>query len=172
MRACGWLINRLLLVAVMVSAVPAIAAELNRSDVEPTTDTTPVLELHRGGEIRHLSRADIEGAGPLYASELVSREGMAGRFTGVLLTDFVEAFRLGDARRLRFIAADGYSVFLTPEDMRAKDYLLVTRFQGDPMTLANKGPLRLVVPADEQAVLEGTKSGAEWVWSIVELQAR
>lgn len=172
MRACGRLINRFVLAAAMAAAVPAIAAELTRSDAEPTTDMTPVLELRRGGEIRHLSRADIEGAGPLYASELVSREGMAGRFTGVLLVDFVEAFGLGGARRLRFIAADGYSIFLTPEDIRAKDYLLVTRFQGEPMTLANKGPVRLVVPADEQAVLEGTKSGAEWIWSIVELHAR
>lgn len=156
---------------VVVSTV-AVAAAVRPSEVTPSRDDDPVLTLIAADGRHELSLADIEGRLPLYDTTLTTAEGMSGRFTGVKLAAFMRTFGLAGARRIRFIAADDYTVFLTPEEIRDGGYLLVTRFDGGAMDLAEKGPLRLIVPAQARAVREGERSQADWIWSIVEIRAR
>lgn len=147
------------------------AAEITRSDMQPSADDTPILTVRKDGERRELSRADIESL-PLYRTELEHYEGPQGHFTGVRLDRFIAEYELGDARRLRFMAADDYTIFLRTEEIRSKNYLLVTRFEGDPIPRNELGPFMLVVPADEQAVLDGAASRTNWIWSVVEIRAQ
>lgn len=166
---------RLLQTLCLLTAIPLIssvqAAQMVRSDARPSTDDTPVLTVRKDGERLELSRADIEAL-PLFRADLKHYEGPEGRFTGVRLDRFVTEYGLDDARRLRFIAADDYTIFLRPEQVRAKGYLLATRFEGEPIPRNELGPLLLVVPEDEQAVLGGGPSRTNWIWSVVEIRAQ
>ncbi|WP_163559171.1 molybdopterin-dependent oxidoreductase [Halomonas sp. NO4] len=148
----------------------ARAAAVTSSDLPPSQDDTPILTLQQDGEQRHVSRAKIESLG-LHEVSLLHFEGLEGRFAGVWLDDFLAAQGLDEASRLRFIAHDDYTVFLSPKDRAAKRYLLVTRLDGEPLTRDNFGPTLLVVPADAEAVAEGSESMTRWIWSIREIHA-
>lgn len=130
----------------------------------------PILELRNGTEARQLTLEQIEQSDP---GEVTMRhfEGPEGTFSGVWLDDFLADQGLDEASRLRFIAEDDYTSFLTPADRRARDYLLATRLDGTPLTPTNLGPLMLVVPADAEAVLEGEAPMSQWIWAIREIEA-
>ncbi|GGX90359.1 hypothetical protein GCM10007160_17270 [Litchfieldella qijiaojingensis] len=130
-----------------------------------------ILTLNQDGEHRDLTLSDIERH-PLQRIQFQHPEGLEGEFSGVWLNDFLAAQGLDGADQLRFIAADHYTTFLTPEERDEKAYLLVTRLEGDPIALRQKGPLMLIVPADEQPVLAGTEPMTKWIWSITEIRAR
>lgn len=159
------------LVACLVVSTATGAAEMHRSDATPSADDSPVLTLVTDAGRERLGLAGIESAG-LHEAELRHFEGPQGRFTGVRLRDFVARHARSGFERLRLIAADGYTVFLTPEDLAERSYLLATRFQGEPVPADRLGPLMLVVPEDEQAVLAGDPSMTQWIWGIVEIHAR
>jgi hypothetical protein len=167
-------LTRLLPTALLLTALQfasaAHAAKVTPSEIQASSDDTPILTVRADGDSRELSRADIEAL-PLYDTELRHYEGPEGRFTGVRLGRFIRKYDLDEARRLRFIGADDYTIFLRPEKILAKEYLLVTRFEGEPIARNELGPLMLVAPADEQAVLDGAASRTNWIWSIVEIRA-
>lgn len=156
---------------ILLGLTSAAAVAMKPSDLEPTDDTTPVLTLVDGGETRELSRQEIEQL-DLYEAELEHYEGLTGVFTGVRLGAFIEEYGLGDARRLRFIAADDYTIFLEPDHAREHGFLLVTRFDGEPLPRNQMGPLLLVVPDEAEAVLAGEVSPTDWIWSIIEIRAQ
>lgn len=165
------LLPTVLLLTALQFASTVNAAQMTQSDTQPSADNTPVLTVRKDGERIELSRAEIESL-PLYETDLEHYEGPNGRFTGVRLERFIEEFGLDDARRLRFIATDDYTIFLQPGEIRAKEFLLVTRFEGKPIPRNALGPLMLVVPADEQAVLDGAASRTNWIWSVIEIRGR
>lgn len=142
------------------------------SDLKPSDDTTPILEIVEDGETRDLSLRDIEESLDLYEAKLEHFEGLTGVFTGVRLGAFLREYGLDEARRLRFIAADDYTIFLTPGEIRERGFLLVTRFDGEPIPRTELGPLMLVVPDEAEEVLAGEISPTEWMWSIVEIRAQ
>lgn len=129
------------------------------------------LSLSHGTETRTLTLDEVEAVGAT-SLEMHHPEGFAGRFTGVWLDDFLSAHGLDQARRVRFIAHDGYNTFLTPEQRQEKAYLLVTRLDGEPIAVEDYGPYMLVVPEDAEAVLEGNESMTRWIWAIREVSAR
>jgi hypothetical protein len=157
--------------ATVLGFTGASASALSPSNLEPADDNTPVLEIVDNGTTRQLSLQEIERL-DLYAAELEHFEGLTGEFTGVRLWAFLQAHGLDDARRLRFIAADDYTIFLTPEEIRERGFLLVTRFNGEPVPRTRLGPLLLVVPDEEEAVLAGEVTPTEWMWSIIEIRAQ
>lgn len=158
------------LAAVLMIAATAAHA-VQPSDLPRTDDTAPVLTLVQGGQVRELSLADIESL-DLYDAELEHFEGLTGVFTGVRLEQFVAEHGLDDARRLRFIAADDYTIFFEPEALAGRGILLVTRFNGEPIPRTQLGPLMLVVPDEVEAVLAGEATPTDWIWALVEIRAR
>ncbi|MCL7939906.1 hypothetical protein M8009_06275 [Halomonas sp. ATCH28] len=131
----------------------------------------PVLTLTRGTDSRELTLEQVEAPG-LHAVEMHHPEGPEGSFAGVWLDDFLAARGLDEARRVRFIALDDYTTFLTPAQRREKRYLLVTRLDGEPVGEASLGPLMLVVPEDAAAAREGSVPMTRWIWAIREISAR
>lgn len=152
-----------------ISAMTVNAME--PSDLPPSDDTTAVLTLVDDGEVRELSLADIEAL-DLYETELEHFEGLTGVFTGVRLEEFISEYGLDRARRLRFVGADDYTIFLEPEVIEDRGILLVTRFDGEPIPRTELGPLMLVVPDEEEAVLAGETTPTDWIWALVEIRAR
>ncbi len=160
-----------LAIAALVALMPAGALALTPSDQPPSEDDSTILTIVDGRDRHEVSLQDIEGAHTLHDVELRHFEGLEGVFTGVRLEAFVEAKGLDEARRIRFIAADEYTIFLTPDEIADKGFLLVTRFDGDHLATDNLGPLLLVVPDEEEAVLAGEVTPTHWMWSIIELRA-
>lgn len=133
--------------------------------------SSPVLTLTEGTESRELTLEQVEEPG-LHEVDMHHPEGLEGTFAGVWLDDFLAAQGLEEARRVRFLALDGYTSFLTPAQRQEKRYLLATRFDGEPLSEDMLGPLMLIVPEDAAAALEGRVSTARWIWSIQEISAR
>lgn len=156
-----------ILLAVLAAAAPA----MQPSDLAPSQDAEPVLTVVDGGEVSELSLADIETL-DLYSVEMQHFEGLTGVFTGVRLAAFIRELGLADARRLRFIAADDYTIFLEPERIAERGFLLVTRFDGEPMPRTELGPLMLVVPDEAEAVREGEATPTDWIWALTKIRAR
>ncbi|MFG6159411.1 molybdopterin-dependent oxidoreductase [Halomonas sp. 1390] len=132
----------------------------------------PVLTLDQEGERQRLTLEAIEATDELHHVQMQHPEGPEGRFSGVWLNAFLAANDMEDARRVRFIADDGYTTFLTLDQRQEKDYLLATRLDGEPIGVDRLGPLMLVVPEDAEAVLEGTVPMNRWIWALEEIRAR
>lgn len=147
------------------------AVAMEPSDLPPSDDQAPVLTLVDNGNSHQLSLAEIERL-DLYEAELEHFEGLTGVFTGVRLNAFIDEYGLGDARRLRFIGADDYTIFLELEYAREHGFLLVTRFNGEPVPRTELGPLMLVVPSEAEAVLAGEITPTNWIWSVIEIEAQ
>ncbi|WP_146142903.1 molybdopterin-dependent oxidoreductase [Halomonas sp. ND22Bw] len=153
--------RRLMLSALLAAALcPAVASAAE-----------PILDIRTGTETRQLTLEEIERSD---AGQVTMRhfEGPEGTFSGVWLDDFLEDQQLDEASRLRFIALDDYTSFLTPADREARRFLLATRLDGDPLTPEELGPLMLIVPADAEATLTGEAPMSQWIWAIGEIQAR
>ena len=132
---------------------------------------TSTLTIAKGEERNTLTLGDIEALG-LHDFTLQHPEGPEGTFSGVWLNALLKQQGLDQARRVRFIAEDGYTTFLTPKERRDKRYLLVTRLDGEPVTQKDLGPYMLIVPEDAEAALEGDVSITRWIWAIRKIQAR
>ncbi len=146
------------------------AAELSSSEIPPSEDTTPILTIKAADQQQRLSLADIEQL-PLHDTSMQHPEGPEGVYSGVLLSDFLKAYELDAASRLRLIAVDNYSVFLKQAQLKEKAYLLVTRFDGAPVPRSQLGPLLVVVPEDAEAVLKGEEPLDKWIWGLATIDA-
>ncbi|CAM4012436.1 hypothetical protein VRRI112168_10610 [Vreelandella rituensis] len=167
---CG--IGGLLIIAFGAMAtllVSAHAAEVTPSPLSPSTDHSLTLKMVIGHDNHWLSLADIEST-PLYDVEMQHPEGLEGRFTGVWLDTFLEHQGIQPEDRVRLIARDDYSVFLSADERQKTRYLLVTRLNGMPLDREQLGPLLLVAPKDAEAVLAGTLPQARWIWAIQEVR--
>ncbi|QFU00727.1 Oxidoreductase molybdopterin binding domain protein [Halomonas sp. THAF5a] len=132
----------------------------------------PILTLTQGSDRQTLSLDAIEATGDLHHIRMQHPEGPEGRFSGVWLDAFLAQHGLEDARRVRFIADDGYTTFLSQAQRQEKAYLLATRLDGEPIGVDRLGPLMLVVPEDAEAVLDGSVPMDRWIWALEEIRAR
>ncbi|MGS0683850.1 molybdopterin-dependent oxidoreductase [Nakamurella sp. GG22] len=73
-------------------------------------------------------------------------EGRQATFRGVLLSTVLSALGVQDATVLRADALNDYSVDLPMSDVTELPVLLATRLDGQPMTVAHYGPLRVIYP--------------------------
>lgn len=134
-------------------------------------ETEPALTVVNGEERYTLSLNEIESLG-LHEVTMRHPEGPEGTFTGVWLDAMLKKQELAEARRVRFIAEDGYTTFLSPEDRRDKAYLLVTRLDGEPVKQEDLGPFMLIVPGDAEAALDGAVSITHWIWALRKIQVK
>jgi len=166
-------INRPLSRALLLSLLGlSLLLALSAQAADGAAPHDPILTLTQGSERQQLTLEAIEATDDLHHVQIQHPEGPEGRFSGVWLNAFLAANGLEDARRVRFIADDGYTTFLTPAQRDEKAYLLATRLDGEPIGVDRLGPLMLVVPEDAEAVLEGAAPLNRWIWAIEEIRAR
>ncbi len=92
-------------------------------------------------------------------------------FTGVLLTDLLAAAGADEgATTLHVTALDDYEVSISIADARRWPVMLATRADGDPMTIEDKGPTRIVFPADPAIDLLSYKD--LWIWQLKTIEVR
>ena len=156
-----WRLGTLLLISLMLLGQMSSAL----------ADAPQALTVVKGEDRYTLGLGEIESLG-LHEVTMQHPEGPEGTFAGVWLDALLNSQGLDEARRVRFIAEDGYTTFLSPEDRREKAYLLATRLDGEPVQQADLGPFMLIVPEDAEAALEGTASITRWIWAVREIQMK
>ena len=98
-------------------------------------------------------------------------EGRDVTFAGVLLSDVLASLGAGDATTLHALALNDYAVDIPMSDIDLFPVLLATRSDGEPMSVANYGPLRIVYPTTGYD-LDPTVYDPRWIWQLssIELQ--
>ena len=134
-------------------------------------ETSAALTIVEGEDRYTLSLSEIESPG-LHEVTMRHPEGPQGTFAGVWLDALLKQQGLDEVGRVRFIAEDGYTTFLSPENRRDKAYLLVTRLDGEPVKQKDLGPFMLIVPDDAQAALDGSVSITRWIWAVRKIEVR
>jgi hypothetical protein len=85
-------------------------------------------------------------------------------FSGPLLREvlgFLEAAQV----RTTFMAVDGYSGWLDPEDIKRSDWILALSVDGVPLGLGQQGPIWLINTRDPGFKPTDTHQ-AHWVWAL------
>lgn len=93
------------------------------------------------------------------------------RFEGVLVGDLVDRFAPG-ANTLEMTALNDYKVILDVGDLRKYRALLVSRIDGKPMRVRDKGPLWLVYPYDEYTEVRTAEYVSRMIWQLKEIVAK
>jgi hypothetical protein len=92
-------------------------------------------------------------------------------FTGVLVVDLLAAVGAAeDATTIHITALDDYQVDLAVADMRRWPIMLATQAAGQRMSIEDKGPSRIVYPADPAIDVLRTKD--LWIWQISSIEVR
>ncbi|MEZ5827464.1 MAG: hypothetical protein R3D30_11370 [Hyphomicrobiales bacterium] len=86
-------------------------------------------------------------------------------FSGPLLREvlgYLEAAKV----KTTFVAADGYSGYLMPEDIDGSDYILALSADGEPLGFGQQGPIWLLNTRPEGATVGADNRGSH-VWAVV-----
>ena len=91
--------------------------------------------------------------------------GKEAVFKGPLLH---EVLRLVEAAmaKTRFVASDGFSGYLLPEDIKGSDYILALEADGKPLGIGQQGPLWLMNTRKDGETVGPDNRGSH-VWALV-----
>lgn len=86
-------------------------------------------------------------------------------FKGPLLREVLGLIEAAQAKTT-FVAADGYTGYLLPEDINNSDYILALEADGEPLGFGQQGPLWLLNTRKDDFVLSEDHRGHH-VWAVV-----
>lgn len=138
----------------------------------PAPTGTPVVKIsgvEKGNVGPHTTRLDLATMDQLGAERLTVHEPFLKRdvtFTGVWLRELMGRAGVPERTdRLYLHALDDYHVELATGDLSAA--FLAVRANGEPIEIADGGPVRLVFASDE-----GMGANTDnWIWSIDSIRA-
>jgi hypothetical protein len=104
-----------------------------------------------------LPQGEVTAATPELGDEAV--------FKGPLLRDVMVSIEAAKVK-IRFVASDGYSGYLLPEDIDASDYILALEADGTPLGLGGQGPLWLMNTRKVGETVGEDNRGSH-VWALV-----
>jgi len=160
--------RRLMLVISLVS-LPSLlwAAGPERVSLPPTISDRVALTVTRADQSkRDFTVAQIESLGVYRLTTKTFWPKDDGTYEGVLLADFLKEAGLEKLPKIQVTALDGYSVSIPREDWTRWPVLLATRRDGAPLSVRNKGPLRLIFPMALDRELSVRSMGTHWAWMI------
>ncbi|SIT87032.1 molybdopterin-dependent oxidoreductase [Pontibaca methylaminivorans] len=93
------------------------------------------------------------------------------RFSGFLMRDLLD--RLGaEGETVTATALNDYSVDISMSDFHDFDVIVAMEMDGAPLARDDKGPLWIVYPRDDHAVLQDIRYDYRWVWQLSELHVK
>lgn len=110
---------------------------------------------------REMLLALPQGTVTAVTPELGSEAVFKGPFLQDVLVE-IEAAKV----KTRFVATDGYSGYLLPEDIDGSDYILALEADGKPLGLNGQGPLWLMNTRKEGETVGEDNRGSH-VWALV-----
>jgi len=118
------------------------------------------------GTLQTFTHAQVEALGTYRLTTKTFWPDDDGTYEGVMLADVLKQAKLDTQAKVQVTALDGYSVAIPSEDWTRWQVLLATRRDGRPLTVRNKGPLRLIFPMALDTKLAVRSMGGHWAWMI------
>jgi hypothetical protein len=151
--------------ALAQSAGGAVAVDLPRQ-----TSSAPALEIVTPAGRVSLSLADLESL-PLHrVTTATFWPDDDGTYEGPLMADVLRRAGIDGAAALRLTARDGFSQVIPRQDWMRWPLLLATRRDGKPMSIRQKGPLRVIYPRDSDKELTDPVYRLRWVWLLKSIE--
>lgn len=141
-------------------------AQPKPANIQASTATTPILTLVGPREKVLLSLSDLENMGMQQVKTSTFWPDDDGIYAGPLFLDVLKRAGLDEAEAVRIRARDGFSQILPRRDWEKWPILLATRRDGKPLSLREKGPIRIIYPRDMSLELSDTVYRLRWVWLI------
>ena len=143
------------------------AASLEVGDAVPAPTGDAVLAVGDGqSDDVVFDLATLERAGTVEGELFEPFEKKRVTFTGVELKDVLALAGVPAATDLHLVALDDYTVDLDGADVEAGGILLATSVDGNPIPIANGGPIRIVFLDD----VEVGKTTDLWIWSLARIE--
>ena len=159
------------LVAAVLLALPAAAAELRDPAGAPMLEVRGAVTVHNRGDAAVFDGAMLKAL-PQHEvrTETPWTEGMT-RFTGVLLRDLLD--RVGaKGTVLRMTALNDYAIEVPAADARDFDVLIAMEQDGRPMRVRDKGPLWIIYPLSGVPALPRPQTHDKMIWQLKSIEVR
>lgn len=159
-----------LVTALLLSALSASAFEpLPRFEAEPGSAGPGGLVITHAGTARTVTLAEFETLPLFELTGRTSPDEEPTRFQGVLLRDALRLAGAESARQITLRASDGYAIEIPREDWETWPVLLATRAEGQPITVRQRGPARILYPQGLYPDLQKRVYTDRSIWLLTEL---
>lgn len=164
----------LLSALLLAVAGPAYAADGRPVPVDDVAEAPAgpaiLAVLDDSGAVHGFDLRTLEAVGLHRSTTSTYWPNDTGPFEGVLLSDLLAAAGLAETPAVRITALDGYAVVVPRDDWTRWPILLVTRIDGKPLTVAERGPLRVIYPRDMDEALVNRAYALRSIWMIERIE--
>jgi Uncharacterized protein conserved in bacteria len=115
---------------------------------------------------RHYSLRDLEALPQTERRSMLPDESQVYGWQGLRLSDLLTGFDLGAVQRLRVEALNDYSALIPLSDLGAFDPILAYRRDGQPIGIAERGPLFVIYPMLDHPELRTQVYFNRTVWQV------
>lgn len=160
-------------VTLSLGASPALADKSmpQNTGFKDAASDKVVLTLNGPKGKQRFSPAQLENLGLHQVSTSTFWPEDNGTYAGPLLVDVLRQAGLDKAEAVRIRARDGFSQILPRQDWEKWPVMLATRYNGKPMGVHEKGPLRVIYPRDMSPELSDSIYRLRWVWLVDSIEA-
>lgn len=144
----------------------ADTAQPRPAKIQASSSTSPLLTLVGPREKIRLSLSELENLGMHEVKTSTFWPDDDGIYAGPLFIDVLKRAGLDGAEAVRIRARDGFSQVLPRRDWEKWPILLATRRDGKPLSVREKGPMRIIYPRDMSPELSDTVYRLRWIWLI------
>ncbi len=154
----------------------ATAATLRPGDQVPAPRGKVVLTIEGGdvtnvGDSLQLDMAQLESMGTVsYEVDDSEATGARAEFSGPLLRTVLDVAG-ASGTTLHTVALNDYVVDIPASDAADLPVMVATRQDGEPMSVADYGPLRLIYPTDDYDLDDATYL-PRWIWQLEKVVVR
>ncbi|WP_391089249.1 hypothetical protein [Vibrio sp. NH-UV-68] len=130
---------------------------------------TEMIELVANNEIVRISVAELREQADTEMTIYAPYRSQDVAMKGVYVEDLLAKHFPAVPNSITLTALDGYAVKL--DDWLKKHWLLVTHENGQPLTLRQHGPVRLVESSYEGRDPSNLRNFNNWIWMVVRIEA-
>ncbi|MGH6825910.1 hypothetical protein [Methyloceanibacter sp.] len=144
--------------------VSGTIGESNRGALDPKKDSLLALQKADFKKAYAFDRAMLLGLEPGTVTAKTAELGAPATFKGPLLREVlgrIEAAKM----KINFVAVNGFTGWLSPEDVDRSDWILALEADGVPLGIGQQGPLWLINTRAE-GVKPGDDGRGRWVWAV------
>ncbi len=159
--------------ATFAAGAPAATSPAHAPPAAGPAMRLPRITFHGdalAGQTRVLAVDEIEALGSLV--EWTIRDPYRNRtnsFSGITLRDLVNSLA-PKAQRVRMRAVNDYIAWFDRREWETLPIMLATRDSGARMTVANKGPARIIYLQDADNELQMQVHAPKWIWQVVDVE--
>lgn len=150
--------------------VTAATAAAQQAD---TTLRLPTIRLHGDaltGTARAVTVDEIDALAPVIDWAIHDPYKVrTNRYQGIALKDLVQALA-PDAQSIRLRAVNDYITVFERREWETLPIMLATRDEGARMTVAGKGPARIVYQQTRDNELAMQTHAPKWIWQVVDVE--